>query len=147
MAEIIISDGQYDIVSLSRKVYEEGGSVPESELSPEISANGSNDEILGASSPSVEAAVQWAINTAYDQSHGYSQVNRWGNPDYDCSSFVYYALKNSGYDVGDRVMHQKYGEGTVTALSLEPRDYKVTVDFDEVGTKIMYATFAKLKKI
>ena len=51
------------------------------------------------------------------------------------------------YDVGDRVMHQKYGEGTVTALSLEPRDYKVTVDFDEVGTKIMYATFAKLKKI
>ena len=96
VAEIIISDGQYDIVSLSRKVYEEGGSVPESELSPEISANGSNDEILGASSPSVEAAVQWAINTAYDQSHGYSQVNRWGNPDYDCSSFVISAFKNGG---------------------------------------------------
>lgn len=51
------------------------------------------------------------------------------------------------YDAGDRVKHVKYGEGTV--LSMEPgaRDYKVTVDFDEVGQKIMYAAFAKLQKV
>ncbi len=52
-----------------------------------------------------------------------------------------------GYDTGDRVLHQKYGEGTVKAISLEARDYKVTVEFDAVGQKIMYAAFAKLKKI
>ena len=46
--------------------------------------------------------LQWAIATANDDSHGYSQASRNGNPDYDCSSFVFYALKNSGYDVGDR---------------------------------------------
>ncbi len=51
------------------------------------------------------------------------------------------------YDAGDRVKHIKYGEGTVTAMEPGPRDYKVTVDFDEVGQKIMYAAFAKLKKI
>lgn len=36
----------------------------------------------------IEKAVQWAIAVANDNSHGYSQANRWGNPDYDCSSFV-----------------------------------------------------------
>jgi len=51
------------------------------------------------------------------------------------------------YDIGDRVKHVKYGEGTVTELEPGPRDYKVTVDFDDVGTKIMYAAFAKLIKI
>ncbi len=51
------------------------------------------------------------------------------------------------YDVGDRVKHVKYGEGTVTDLEPGPRDYKVTVDFDDAGQKIMYAAFAKLVKI
>ena len=51
------------------------------------------------------------------------------------------------YDAGDRVRHIKYGEGTVIDLEPGPRDYKVTVDFDDVGQKIMYAAFAKLKKL
>ena len=44
--------------------------------------------------------VSWAKNIADDDSHGYSQTHRNGNPDYDCSSFVYYALKHAGLDVG-----------------------------------------------
>ncbi len=51
------------------------------------------------------------------------------------------------YDVGDRIKHIKYGEGTVTDLEPGPRDYKVTVDFDVAGQKIMYAAFAKLVKV
>ena len=51
------------------------------------------------------------------------------------------------YQIGDRVSHIKYGEGTVLGLAKEPRDYKVTVDFDKAGQKIMYASFAKLKRI
>ncbi len=51
------------------------------------------------------------------------------------------------YQAGDRVRHLKYGEGTVTQVVREPRDYKVTVDFDKTGQKIMYASFAKLKKV
>ena len=50
------------------------------------------------------------------------------------------------YDIGDRVKHVKYGEGMVTDLEPGPRDYKVTVDFDDAGQKIMYAAFAKLVK-
>lgn len=51
------------------------------------------------------------------------------------------------YGEGDRVRHVKYGEGTVKNIIKEPRDYKVTVEFDVVGQKIMYASFAKLKRV
>ena len=51
------------------------------------------------------------------------------------------------YEVGDRVMHVKFGLGTVAELTEEPKDYRVSVDFDELGRKVMYATFAKLKKV
>ncbi len=51
------------------------------------------------------------------------------------------------YGVGDRVRHLKYGEGTVMKLEPGPRDTQVTVVFDEMGQKIMYAGFAKLKKV
>lgn len=51
------------------------------------------------------------------------------------------------YTVGDRVRHIKYGEGTVLNIAREPRDYKVTVEFDQAGQKIMYASFAKLKRV
>lgn len=50
----------------------------------------------GAAPEQMESAVQWAIMTANDDSHGYSQSNRWGNPDYDCSSFVISALRYAG---------------------------------------------------
>ena len=41
----------------------------------------------------------------------------------------------------------KFGEGTVTQIVEGGRDYEVTVDFDKVGTKKMFASFAKLKKV
>jgi cell wall-associated NlpC family hydrolase len=46
-----------------------------------------------------ERALDWAVKIANDQSHGYSQANRWG-PDYDCSSFAISAYKNAGVNTG-----------------------------------------------
>lgn len=46
----------------------------------------------------IEKAVEWAVATANDDSHGYSQVDRWG-PDYDCSSFVIQAYEQAGIPV------------------------------------------------
>ena len=51
------------------------------------------------------------------------------------------------YGVGDKVKHIKFGEGTVLNIVQEPRDYKVTVNFEEYGQKVMFASFAKLKRI
>ncbi|MCI9215641.1 DNA helicase PcrA [Lachnospiraceae bacterium 42-17] len=55
--------------------------------------------------------------------------------------------KRLSYDVGDRVRHVKFGEGTVTNIVSGGRDYEVTVEFDGAGTKKMFAMFAKLVKI
>ena len=41
----------------------------------------------------------------------------------------------------------KFGEGTVTAIIEGGRDYEVTVDFDNAGTKKMFATFARLQRV
>ncbi len=51
------------------------------------------------------------------------------------------------YQTGDRIRHMKYGEGTVTAVVDGKKDYEVTVNFDRVGQKKMFASFAKLEKI
>ena len=51
------------------------------------------------------------------------------------------------YEVGDTVRHIKFGVGIVKDIVDGGRDYEVTVDFDKVGIKKMFAGFAKLKKL
>lgn len=53
------------------------------------------------SSTGVKSAIDWAVNVANSDEAGYSQGNRWGNPDYDCSSFVITAYQNAGIPVKD----------------------------------------------
>ena len=52
-----------------------------------------------------------------------------------------------GYEVGDRVRHVKFGEGTVTDIKEGGRDHEVTIEFDSVGTRKMFAKFARLVKV
>lgn len=52
-----------------------------------------------------------------------------------------------GYEAGDRVRHVKFGEGTVTDIKEGGRDHEVTIEFDSVGTRKMFAKFAKLVKV
>ena len=47
----------------------------------------------------VESAVQWAVNIANDDSHGYDQANRDGGVDYDCSSLVSSAFRQAGFAI------------------------------------------------
>ena len=49
----------------------------------------------------IEAATTWMEDLASDNSHGYSQANRWG-PDYDCSSAVITAWQQAGVPVKDK---------------------------------------------
>ena len=49
--------------------------------------------------------------------------------------------------MGDTVRHIKFGVGIVKEIVEGGRDYEVTVEFDKVGVKMMFASFAKLKKI
>lgn len=51
------------------------------------------------------------------------------------------------YTTGDKVSHVKFGIGTVTHIEDVGKDYEVTVLFDNFGEKLLFAGFAKLKKI
>ena len=44
----------------------------------------------------IENAVTMAEAIALDDTHGYDQVDRWGNPNYDCSGLVINCLENAG---------------------------------------------------
>lgn len=56
-------------------------------------------EAMEADAPgAIQRAVEWQLETAADNMHGYSQADRWG-PDYDCSSFVITAWEQAGVPV------------------------------------------------
>lgn len=50
------------------------------------------------------------------------------------------------YSTGDKVSHMKFGVGIVQEILEGGKDYEVTVNFEKVGVKKMFASFAKLKK-
>lgn len=75
---------------------------------------GDSDSSNGSNYSGDIGYIQWAVDIANDDSHGYSQCKRNG-PDYDCSSLVYYSLLNSGYsqaELGDR----PFNTGTESAV-------------------------------
>jgi len=51
------------------------------------------------------------------------------------------------YEVGDMVFHVRFGKGIVTEIVAGGRDFEVTVEFERVGIKKMFASFARLKKV
>lgn len=66
---------------------------------------------------------------------------------FDPRQFTVKKADKLDYEVGDTVCHIKFGVGMVTAIVEGGKDYEVTVDFERVGVKKMFAAFAKLKKI
>lgn len=77
-----------------------------------------------------ESAAKWAINIANDQSHGYSQQNRWG-PDFDCSALALEAYIQAGVPIDtSRVYHT----GTMSGL----KNY----GFKDVASKVNFNTCA-----
>lgn len=85
-----------------------------------------NEEVTNMANIPDKACI-WAEGIANDQSHGYSQANRFG-PDYDCSSLVISAYKSAGVSIswnevsytGNMDKLKNYGFKDVTAsINLE----------------------------
>ena len=114
--------------------------------------NSKNYNIFGSYSDTVfdprpKAIVKPKVTAKADKPYiaqGMGSLNRLAGIS---KGMPYQAPDAIDYTEGSRVRHMKYGEGTVVRIEKEPRDYKVTVAFDRAGQKIMYASFAKLKKI
>ncbi len=69
------------------------------------------------------------------------------NNPYKLNDFKVKPMTSLSYAEGDRVKHIKFGVGTVQEIVKGGKDFEVAVDFDRVGRKKMFASFAKLKKI
>ena len=82
-----------------------------------------------------EKAIQQMEAWAKDDSHGYSQFNRWG-PDYDCSSAVIQAWENAGVMV-------KSGGATYTG---NMRAVFINKGFSDVTGKVNLDTGAGLQR-
>lgn len=54
---------------------------------------------------------------------------------------------SSKYSVGDRVMHDHFGRGSVSQISMTPSGEMLTISFESVGDKRLIAKFAPIKKI
>ena len=53
----------------------------------------------------------------------------------------------SAVNVGDRVLHKKFGEGIVKARVRESEDFRLDINFDEYGMKRLMESYARLKKV
>ena len=85
----------------------------------------------------IEQAVQWMINTANDNHHGYDQRYRWGEKgDYDCSSAVITAWETAGVPV-----KSKGATYTGNMLSVFKK-----CGFTDVISKVNVATGAGLQR-
>ena len=84
----------------------------------------------------IETYVQNALNIANDNTHGYSQVNRWGK-DYDCSSLVITVVENAGIPVKSK------GGATYTGNMLSA--FK-RCGFTDVTKRVNLATGAGLRR-
>ncbi|MBR2828305.1 MAG: C40 family peptidase, partial [Bacilli bacterium] len=95
-----------------------------------------------SSDSSIQSALDWAIGIANDNSYGYSQSTRWGNPNYDCSSLVISAYEQAGIPVktagarSTRDMKEAFlkcgfewipGDPKKTGLTLQPGDVLLKV--------------------
>ena len=51
------------------------------------------------------------------------------------------------FDTGDRILHDRFGEGTITEVIDQGSDFKLTIEFDSGMVRKMMSSFAKLKKL
>lgn len=83
---------------------------------------------------------------SYKSAYGFDNHSSSPVPSFG-KAFTVKKEEQLSYGEGDRVKHIKFGEGMVKSIVDGGKDFEVTVDFDRVGVKKMFASFAKLKKL
>ena len=95
---------------------------------------------------------------SYGSGRGYMQSDLFASTqkksDMDYSAIIAGNVKSGAqmkcsetYKIGERVAHKKFGEGMIVGISESGSDVMLEILFDNVGTRNLMASFAKLKKI
>ena len=104
------------------------------------------DEIPGQYLDTEQRVSEQRVVKNTERPAKYQNGAKAGKP-YNLSDFKVKPVGELDYQVGDRVKHIKFGVGTVQEITKGGRDFEVAVEFDRVGRKKMFASFAKLKKV
>ena len=104
------------------------------------------DEIPGQYLDTEQRVSEQRVVKNTERPAKYQYGAKTGKP-YNLSDFKVKPVGELDYQVGDRVKHIKFGVGTVQEITKGGRDFEVAVEFDRVGRKKMFASFAKLKKV
>ena len=104
------------------------------------------DEIPGQYLDTEQRVSEQRVVKNTERPAKYQYGAKAGKP-YNLSDFKVKPVGELDYQVGDRVKHIKFGAGTVQEITKGGRDFEVAVEFDRVGRKKMFASFAKLKKV
>ena len=104
------------------------------------------DEIPGQYLDTEQRVSEQRVVKNTERPAKYQYGAKAGKP-YNLSDFKVKPVEELDYQVGDRVKHIKFGVGTVQEITKGGRDFEVAVEFDRVGRKKMFASFAKLKKV
>ena len=84
----------------------------------------------------IEKALKFAVKVANDNSHGYSQDDRWGNPDYDCSGLVITSCQKAGIPLKSKGATYT---GNIRSAALK-------CGFKDVTKKVSFSTGKGLKR-
>ena len=104
------------------------------------------DEIPGQYLDTEQRVSEQRVVKNTERPAKYQYGAKAGKP-YNLSDFKVKPVGELDYQIGDRVKHLKFGVGTVQEITKGGRDFEVAVEFDRVGRKKMFASFAKLKKV
>lgn len=128
----------------SRVLYGRIQRNPASEFVTEIS-----DDLLQQDSPAVRSKAQFtrlkqghstrlATTTTYaaKQTHSTKQVANQGT-----------GAEKGNWQAGDKVMHKKWGQGTVVAVNGTGTDMELDIAFPNEGVRRLLASFAPIKKV
>ena len=82
-------------------------------------------------------------------------TNRWGAFSSSNSNIAYSSeIKQEknvesviGFSVGDKTLHDRFGEGIIVSVEGNGSDAKATVDFTNAGRKVLLLKYAKLKVV
>ncbi|MBR0087882.1 MAG: UvrD-helicase domain-containing protein [Lachnospiraceae bacterium] len=103
------------------------------------------DDLLGLSRKVEKKYMPPEPRSVYDQAAFEQSVNP--KPASFGKSFNITKAAVLPFGVGDRVRHGRFGEGTVTAIDEGKKDWEITIDFDEVGTKRLLNSIARLEPL
>ena len=104
------------------------------------------DEIPGQYLDTEQRVSEQRVVKNTERPAKYQYGAKAGKP-YNLSDFKVKPVGELDYQIGDRVKHIKFGVVTVQEITKGGRDFEVAVEFDRVGRKKMFASFAKLKKV